>query len=65
MSPRLHRLEVVRSDSGFFWRFLSSNGRELARSSQTYSRRCDAARCADLVTGATYLHADCDERTGR
>ena len=51
MSARLCRLEIVQSDAGWFWRFIASNGKELARSSETYKRRRDCHRCAYVVLG--------------
>jgi hypothetical protein len=51
VSARLCRLEVVRGDDGWFWRYIASNGKELARSSETYVRRAGCDRCAALTLG--------------
>ena len=45
MSARAPRFEVVRSDAGWFARFIASNGREVWRTSEVYARR----RAADTA----------------
>jgi uncharacterized protein YegP (UPF0339 family) len=69
---RMMRLDVSRNTSGqWFWRLVSTNGKELCRSSETYTRRynCDhSARVAlDLMpytlegilgNGDVYNHPD-------
>lgn len=58
MSKRLCRLEFVcpPPNGGFgrrewYWRFIAANGKETARSSETYRNRVDAIRSAELTTG--------------
>jgi len=45
------RFEVVRSDAGWFARFIAANGREVWRTSETYERRGKAERAVELATG--------------
>lgn len=46
-----HHIEVYRRESGWWWRFKTSNGRILADSGQGYSRRTDALSGLARVTG--------------
>lgn len=49
-SGRLHQLEIARDeDLQWVWRFIAANGRELARSSETYRRRRDCERSSQIV----------------
>lgn len=45
------RFEIVRTDAGHFARFIASNGREIWRTSETYTRRRGAERAVSLIGG--------------
>lgn len=51
MSARRDRLVFYRAADGHRWKFVASNGRVLADGGQGYSRRADAVKCAERVTG--------------
>lgn len=51
MSARDPRFEVVRSDAGHFARFIASNGKEVWRTSEVYTKRRHAFRAIRLITG--------------
>lgn len=51
MSARDPRFEVVRSDAGHFARFIASNGKEVWRTSEVYTKRRHAFRAIELITG--------------
>jgi len=52
--PPVPRFEIVRGKGKaakeFFWRFISRNGKELARSSETYKRRAGVMRSIKATT---------------
>lgn len=48
---RQARFEVVRTDAGHFARFIAVNGREVWRTSETYTRRRRAERAVELIVG--------------
>lgn len=52
MPRRTPRVEFRRNEDGqWYWRFLSGNGTELAKSSKSYRRKIDAKDCAEVVLG--------------
>lgn len=51
MSARDPRVEVVRSDAGWFGRYIASNGKEIWRTSEVYTRRRGVERAVELVFG--------------
>ena len=48
---RSPRFEVVRTNAGWFARFIAANGKEVWRTSETYKRRGKAHRAIALVAG--------------
>lgn len=47
---RQPRFEVVRSDAGWFARFVAANGREVWRTSETYQRQRAAVHAVVMLT---------------
>lgn len=45
---------LIRRHGGWRWRYVAENGNILADSGQGYSRRIDALRGAEAVTGRTF-----------
>jgi uncharacterized protein YegP (UPF0339 family) len=45
------RFEVVHADAGHFARFVAANGKEVWRTSETYTRRRGAVRAVELYAG--------------
>lgn len=56
MSGRESRWEVVHTDAGWLCRFIAANGREVLRSSETYTRRAAAERAMWLARDAAIRH---------
>jgi uncharacterized protein YegP (UPF0339 family) len=52
----MSRFEIVRSDAGWFGRHIASNGREVWRTSEVYTRRRGVLRAVELITGYTPYH---------
>lgn len=52
MSARQPRFEVVRSDAGWFARFIAANGREVWRTSETYTQKKGATNALHVITSA-------------
>jgi uncharacterized protein YegP (UPF0339 family) len=52
---RAARFELVRSDAGFFARFIAYNGREIWRTSEVYTRRQGAKKAVELVANSFTL----------
>lgn len=52
----MSRFEVVRSDAGFFGRFIANNGKEIWRTSEVYERRRTAVRAVRLIEAEFYAH---------
>lgn len=64
MSPRIPRVEIVQSDSGWFGRWIASNGREVWRTSEVYTRRSAAQRAVSLLLAVEPVEPrDVDERS--
>ena len=55
MNARRPRWEIVRGDAGWHARFRASNG-QIILSSETYTRRRDAAHAVRLVRNADRAH---------
>jgi uncharacterized protein YegP (UPF0339 family) len=49
VSARQARFELVRSDAGWFARFIASNGKEVWRTSETYTTRRRATDALRLI----------------
>lgn len=60
------RFEIVRGDAGWLARFVASNGREVWRTSETYTRRHGADRAVAMLWESYDTHdvVERDERSG-
>lgn len=52
MRSKVYVLRVYEAKDGWRWRLAARNGRIVADSAESYSRRGDACRAADRVAGA-------------